>query len=304
MFDAEKLSLEIKTVADDIFLGRFHNRRNLDVREKTKNNADFVTAADMAMDAALASLLKAHVNAPILSEETTPDPFTPPEGLKQQPWLWVVDPLDGTSSFIDGTDKYCTMVALLRNGDPVFSCIYAPAKAILAVAEKNSGAQINGQVGIIGSDKKHVDQLSGIIPRSIMPPHIERSILDGRARLGFWQHTHSCGIDYIDIAREQLDFALYMRSFIWDHVAGVLLVREARGTAETWQYQSTYNVFNPMAGILASSPSIFADVIKHFNLQAKSADTTAYMNEYLKSKSAEHRQSLTKPAFRVMVRPN
>lgn len=295
MFNADKLSLEIKTVADDIFLDRFQDRRNLDVREKTKNNADFVTAADMAMDAALVNLLKAHVNAPILSEETTPDPVTIPTHLKGQSWLWVVDPLDGTSSFIDGTDKYCTMVSLLKNGDPVFSCIYAPAKDILAVAEKNAGAQINGQAAIISSDKKHVDQLNGIIPRSIMPPHIEKSILDGRSRLETWRHTRSCGIDYIDIVREQLDFALYMRSFIWDHVAGVLLMREARGIAETWQYQSAYNVFNPMAGILASSSAIFTDVINHFNLQERPMDTITYMNRYLSDKSDEHRKNLIKP---------
>ncbi len=275
LFDAHTLSHLIQSVVDDVL--SVTPRNNLMIREKEKD--DFVTAVDLGIDHALTKLLKQSVDAPIISEETTPNPFSLSNRLRE-PWLWVIDPLDGTSNFINGSDRYCVMVALLNHDTPVFSCIYAPAKKILAVAENGSGVMINNQKTTIRPVSKDIDKLRGIIPGGITPPHIERSIAENRSKLLSWNNSTSCGIDYLDVAMGNLDFALYTRSFIWDHLPGVLMIREAKGVAESWIPRSPYDPFNPMLGILATSHIMFPRIIDHFDLGKSPDKTRRYMNTY------------------------
>ena len=69
------------------------------------------------------ALKKITPNVPILSEESENIPFS-----IRKDWgsYWLIDPLDGTRDFLDGTREFCISIAYIENNYPIFGLIYAP----------------------------------------------------------------------------------------------------------------------------------------------------------------------------------
>ena len=100
-----------------------------------------VTKADKEADKIINNeLLNAFPNIPILSEERAPPPNAFGDNLH-----WIIDPLDGTKSFIEGDEDFCVCIALALNTKPILGCIaHPPSGTIWAGGNK------------IGSYKKHI----------------------------------------------------------------------------------------------------------------------------------------------------
>ncbi|MDX9856147.1 MAG: 3'(2'),5'-bisphosphate nucleotidase CysQ [Candidatus Moranbacteria bacterium] len=102
---------------------------------KDKKNKTPVTEADLAINKFLfEKLLK--FGYPILSEESQDD-F---KKRKNAEYLWIIDPLDGTSDFIEKTDEFSILIGLVKNNKPVLGVVYEPAKMTTYWAEKGKGA--------------------------------------------------------------------------------------------------------------------------------------------------------------------
>ena len=87
-----------------------------------------VSAADLAVNQwLLDGLAAAFPNAPwtLLSEETAKEQLTPGQPLAAE-WLWILDPLDGTKDFLQGTGEYAVHLALARHGEPVLGVVLLP----------------------------------------------------------------------------------------------------------------------------------------------------------------------------------
>ena len=83
-----------------------------------------VTEADKASHQLISKALqKLTPNIPILSEESSEIPFSVRKKWKE---YWLIDPLDGTRDFIDGSPDFCISIALIRDNYPVFGLIYSP----------------------------------------------------------------------------------------------------------------------------------------------------------------------------------
>lgn len=98
-------------------------RRDLAYTVFHKGDASPITEADLKANAILLDgLQKLTPDLPIVSEETVPDFET------RLSWntYWLLDPLDGTREFIEGTDEFTVNVALIDAGHPVFGIVYAP----------------------------------------------------------------------------------------------------------------------------------------------------------------------------------
>lgn len=59
--------------------------------------------------------------------------------------VWILDPIDGTKSFIHGIPLYTTLIGILVKGDPQIGVIYAPALSEMVSAAKGYGCELNGQ---------------------------------------------------------------------------------------------------------------------------------------------------------------
>jgi 3'(2'), 5'-bisphosphate nucleotidase len=87
-----------------------------------------VSAADLAVNQwLLDGLRQAFPDAPwtLLSEETAKEQLTPGQPLDAE-WLWILDPLDGTKDFLQGTGEYAVHLALARRGEPVLGVVLLP----------------------------------------------------------------------------------------------------------------------------------------------------------------------------------
>ena len=87
-----------------------------------------VSAADLAVNQwLLEGLAAAFPNASwtLLSEETAKEQLTPGQPLAAE-WLWILDPLDGTKDFLQGTGEYAVHLALARHGEPVLGVVLLP----------------------------------------------------------------------------------------------------------------------------------------------------------------------------------
>jgi 3'(2'), 5'-bisphosphate nucleotidase len=86
-----------------------------------------------------AGLQKISNKYPVVSEEG----WGMADRIEQEKY-WLVDPIDGTASYMDGFSGYVTQVALMDNAQPVLAVVYAPASDELFVAEQGRGAFKNG----------------------------------------------------------------------------------------------------------------------------------------------------------------
>lgn len=116
-------------------------RERLDVEHKGDGTP--VTHVDLLChDLIAAGLSKAFPDIPIVSEE---DPDSHQLDTLQNPRYWLVDPLDGTRSYIKGTPEFTVNIALIEDGLPTLGVINCPGEALTMGATKDSGLSVNGQ---------------------------------------------------------------------------------------------------------------------------------------------------------------
>ncbi|NNL58387.1 MAG: 3'(2'),5'-bisphosphate nucleotidase CysQ [Nitrosopumilus sp.] len=105
-----------------------------DFDSNTKDDDSPITEADIKSNEIIKKILSKTQHA-ILSEEEEDDL----DRLSKET-IWIVDPLDGTSDFIDKTGEFTVMIALIKNKKPILGVINWPTEKTLFVAQKGSGA--------------------------------------------------------------------------------------------------------------------------------------------------------------------
>jgi len=100
----------------------------------TKTDDSPVTDADLKSNKIIKEILSI-TKYSILSEEDIDD-----QNRLSKDTIWIIDPLDGTSDFIDKTGEFTVMIALVQNKKPILGVISWPTEKTLFVAQKNCGA--------------------------------------------------------------------------------------------------------------------------------------------------------------------
>ncbi len=151
-----------------------YKKGELDIKNKT-GPLDFVTKADIEADKFIQSELKKNFPKDlILSEENT----NIPENYNGR--VWMVDPLDGTRSFINGYDSFSVMIGLCVDGKPILGVVYAPARKELYFAQAGKGAYFEKD----GKEKKlqvsNVEEITKaiMVTRIGKEPRIVDSIIE------------------------------------------------------------------------------------------------------------------------------
>jgi 3'(2'), 5'-bisphosphate nucleotidase len=105
-----------------------------DYETSTKSDESPITDADLKSNEVIKEILL-QTGHQILSEEDKDD-----LNRLSQEMIWIIDPLDGTSDFIDKTGEFTVMIALIKNKKPILGVIGWPTEKTLFVAQKGSGA--------------------------------------------------------------------------------------------------------------------------------------------------------------------
>lgn len=186
-----------------------------------KKDGTPVSDADLAVDRLLADgLTRARPDYGWLSEETARD-----ETTRNRAKVWVVDPIDGTSSFVAGTKQWCIGACLLNNGRPVAAVAYAPAQNRMYEALLGGGARLNGEV-ISVSGRESLDGASFVAHKSAINASRWRAPLPAiRCAM-----TTSLILRHCLVATGEYDGAIaFGKKHDWDLAPGDLIVHEAGG---------------------------------------------------------------------------
>ncbi|HSG74858.1 MAG TPA: inositol monophosphatase family protein [Burkholderiales bacterium] len=197
----------------------------LEVRAKNRN--DFVTQVDKAAEQAIIDVIRrAYPEHGFLAEESGASAGARPE------FLWVIDPLDGTTNYIHGFPQYCVSIALEHKGVLTQAVVYDPAKNELFTASRGRGAFLDDR----RMRASKCTQLAGALVGTGFPfkelDHIDaymrqlRTVMSTAAGV---RRAGAAALDLAYVAAGRLDAFWEMGLSRWDMAAGALLIQEAGG---------------------------------------------------------------------------
>ena len=221
----------IEEAAADEIMPRFRRLAAGDVREKAPG--DLVTIADEAVEARLAPLLTSLIpGSTIVGEEATAADLGHLDRLLGDDPVWIIDPIDGTSNFAEGTPAFAVMVALLHGGRISAAWIHDPVNARTAVAAAGEGAWLGNQRLAVAAAPEAPADMSGVLLAGYFGSReLRRKVDTRRGRVRGVRSVRCAGFEYLRLVCSEMHFALFTKLMPWDHAAGVLLHREAGGHA-------------------------------------------------------------------------
>lgn len=221
----------------------------LDVRHKA-DNAGPVTAADLAVNQMLEENLRgARPDYGWLSEES--EDSTARLAAKD---VFIVDPIDGTRSFIEGQDTWAHSLAIATDGIITAAVVYLPMLDRLYAAETGKGATLNGEP-IHCSDAPHLETARILTTAPNMKAHHWRGDVPNIKR----SHRPSLAYRLSLVAQGRFDAMFTFReSWEWDIAAGALILEEAGALATDKKGMPLrFNNQTPLSnGVVAGGPSI------------------------------------------------
>jgi myo-inositol-1(or 4)-monophosphatase len=238
--------------------GSIINRASLDggVNIRAKRANDFVTQVDQAAEQAIIEIVKkAYPDHGFLAEESGAS-----EGKAD--YVWIIDPLDGTTNFIHGFPQYCVSIGVQHRGALAHAIVYDPNRNELFTASKGRGAFLNDRRIRVTGQTKLADALVGT-----GFPFKELTRLDLYTRQLQSMMRNSSGVrragaaalDLAYVACGRLDAFWELGLAPWDMAAGVLLIQEAGGLVGDLKGEQT---FMESGDICCSTPKIFPALLE------------------------------------------
>ncbi|AYG79518.1 Fructose-1,6-bisphosphatase/inositol-1-monophosphatase [Streptomyces hundungensis] len=210
--------------------------RQLAAHEIVEKNGphDLVTVADRLAEEHLAASLTAILpGSVVVGEESVHADPAVYDALRGDAPVWIVDPVDGTRQFVRGEAGFCTLVALAHRGELLASWTYAPVLDEMAVAIRGRGATLNGRALHAGSPEPGAVLDVATSHPDYTTPEQKRALLGLRTEGVRPRPCGSAGLEYLAVARGELDGVAFSWEYAWDHAAGLLLVTEAGGAHTT-----------------------------------------------------------------------
>ena len=236
------LMIKASEKASKILIRDFGEVEKLQVSLKGPNN--FVTNADRKVEKIIIEELeKSKKNFSILTEES---------GFiknKDKDNFWIIDPIDGTTNFLNGVPHFCISIALLFEKEIIAGVIYDPIKDEIFYAEKNGGSFLNNK-SIRVSKKNNISGcLYGVNFRKNLPENL------------IIRNTGSAALDLAYVSCGRFDGCFQKNVNLWDIAAGTVLIKEAGGIVDKFDLKK----FNKIS-IKASNERISSDLNKKIHI--------------------------------------
>ena len=250
--------------------GSIINRAALDiesVRISQKKVNDFVTEVDHAAEQAIIeTLLTAYPGHGIWAEESGRE-----FGAQDSEFVWIIDPLDGTTNFIHGLPVYCVSIALAVRGKVEQAVIYDPTRNDLFTATKGRGAFLNDRRLRVSKRT----ELKGCLISTGFPFRENDDFAQYLSMMGdVMQKTAglrrpgSAALDLAYVAAGFTDGFFELGLQPWDVAAGSLLVTEAGGLIGNFTGESD---FLEQEECLAGAPRIYGQLVSMLGKYSKFA---------------------------------
>lgn len=244
----DQLTSLVRGVGQEILkLWPGNGNKSLKITNKLDNTP--VTEADLLADKLIVEGLgDLFPNDKIISEESGQGP-----GLTMNDSVWIIDPIDGTRSFMNGKDTFSILIGRCRNGYVDMGILYFPVTKIMAWAIRGRGAYVDGaRISVSTSTNLHPAKTLCAASIPINPC--------------FSYEKFDAGHALLRLAMGQLDGIVLDRGVIGMHdlAAGSILIEEAGGSVSDELGNS--QIFHPdgfrCSYLVASNRSIHSDLLR------------------------------------------
>ncbi len=228
--------------------------KNFSIEYKT-NLANLVTEFDKKSEKTIIDFIKKEFPThSVLAEESGRHDST-------SKYLWVIDPLDGTTNFAHGLPIFSVSIGVQKNGEMIYGVVYDVMRDAMYSAEKGSGAFCNGRkLSVSSNDDLHKSVLVTGFPYNVHEnPDFAFERFNAFLRVArAVRRLGSAAIDMCYVAEGVFDGFWEVSLNAWDMAAGKLLIEEAGGIVTDFQGKPM-NIFDKQ--ILASNGKVHSAMI-------------------------------------------
>ena len=253
--------INVAKTASEAILKIYHQDTHLDIQ--TKSDRTPLTEADLTSHTILCEgLQKLTPDYPILSEESPDISFA-----KRQMWqrYWLIDPLDGTQSFINRTGEFCISVALIENHRAILGILLAPISNRCIYGILNEGAfEIKGEQTLpIKTRSFNQDNCIMALTRSNSTQQAH-FLNNNKPKAVIYCNS---AIKFMHIATGEADiYPRFGNTSEWDTAAGQCIIEAAGGAVLDWEgkvleYNRKDSLLNPPF-IAMGDASVIASVVR------------------------------------------
>lgn len=241
--------------------GAIINRASLDLdllKVSSKSPNDFVTEVDRAAETAIIEiLLTAYPGHGILAEESGRE-----HGAKDSEYLWIIDPLDGTTNFIHGFPVYAVSIALAFRGQVQQAVVYDPARNDLFLASKGRGAYLNDRRLRVSKRTRMSESLIGTGFPFRKGDNFKRYLQMFEAVMPHCaglRRPGAAALDLCYVAAGWYDGFFETGLNPWDIAAGSLMITEAGGLIGNFTGEADYLY---QREVIAGNPKIYGQLVQ------------------------------------------
>ncbi|POZ53955.1 inositol-1-monophosphatase [Methylovulum psychrotolerans] len=233
--------------AGDLILRSSDSIGQLRIDQKGKN--DYASEVDRMAEREIISIIRAaYPDHAILAEES---------GEHQgNDFVWVIDPLDGTTNFLHGFPQYAVSIALKHKGRLEVGVIYDPLRDELFTAKRGGGATLNNR-------RLRVTQQPSLKGALLGTGFPFKTDLHLKAYVNMFsaltmecagiRRAGSAALDLAYVAAGRLDGFWEIGVMEWDMAAGILLIKEAGGVVTDFSFNDNYL---QSGNLIAGSPKM------------------------------------------------
>ena len=258
------IALRAARRAGRIILRSMDRIDTLTVREKARN--DLVSEIDLEVeDAIVDTIRRFHPDHAVLGEERGASPPAPSaaEDGDEVPITWIVDPLDGTTNFLQGIPHFCTSIAVTKGPALLHGVVVDHVRNEEFTASRGSGARLNGnRIRVAQRDRIDDSIIAGGLPFAAIANHLDAysDILKefmGRCRALRRQGAAALDLAYLAAGRFDGFFELGLKP--WDIAAAAVIIREAGGFIGD---AAGGERFLESGNVVAANPKVFRAMLR------------------------------------------
>jgi myo-inositol-1(or 4)-monophosphatase len=241
--------------------GALINRASMDldlIKVNTKSPNDFVTEVDQAAERVIIeTILAAYPGHGILAEESGRE-----HGARDSEFVWIIDPLDGTTNFIHGFPVYAVSIALAVKGQVQQAVVYDPSRNDLFYASRGRGAFLNDKRLRVSKRNRMTEALIGTGFPFRKGDNFKRymqmfeAVMQNCAGL---RRPGAAALDLCYVAAGYYDGFFETGLNPWDIAAGSLMITEAGGLIGNFTGEADF-LFQ--REVVAGNPKIYGQLVQ------------------------------------------
>src|SRR5687767_8077604 len=242
--------------AGEVIVRGMNRVHRLEIRQKGQN--DFVSEIDTQAEMEIIDTVrKSYPDHAFLAEESGSH-----GGSINSEFVWIIDPLDGTTNYLHGFPQFAVSIGVQRRGRMEHGVVYDPLRQELFTTSRGEGAQVDGKrIRVsthVGLDRALIG--TGFPYRSnvqYLDAYLAMLKVVMQATAGI-RRPGAAALDLAYVAAGRLDAFWEIGLSPWDTAAGGLLITEAGGLVGTL----TGAEYRQQGHILAGSPKVYAALLE------------------------------------------